>query len=403
MTHILRRHNIIRSDVVLKTVLLLLLLLSFYGLAIFPLTQTNWDFVLFPLLLVFTLPFINLKSFNSKLIITYVLLVCLSCLYSYFYNHQAIHLVTIHSYKYFALLFFFYLVHTRATAEEAERILIVISVVCCTCYILQWLIYPTVLFTGAAEESKASLEHYRVRIPGSISCYCLFLYGVNKYITKKRIGDLLYSVLGGIPILIMGFRTLSALSVILVFLMIPFITRQVRKSLKYLILAVIIGYGALQTDLVKSKVEEMVKRQESGQNFDNENYIRYRELDYYWNEYFTKPGEKIFGGGAPVDMSTNYRKDIYYNNYAFTDLGLVGLGLIIGFPAVLLLVLCYVKCIWRFKEPKFQYLRFTLLLVLLGSLFTTSELYRTGNILLFSLFVYVEYINSRRNSPVLKK
>ena len=138
-------------------------------------------------------------------------------------------------------------------------------------------------------------------------------------------------------------------------------------------------------------------------DFDNENYIRYSELDYYWNEYFTKPGEKIFGGGVPVDMSTKYRKDIYYNNYAFTDLGLVGLGLIIGFPAVLLLVLCYVKCIWRFKEPKFQYLRFTLLLVLLGSLFTNAELYRTGNILLFSLFLYVEYINNRSYSPVLKK
>lgn len=390
MTNILRRHNIIRSDVVLKTVLLLLLLLSFYGLAIFPLTQTNWDFALFPLLLVFTLPFINLKSFNSKLIITYVLLVCLSCLYSYYYNHQAIHLVTIHSYKYFALLFFFYLVHTRATAEEAERILIVISVICCICYILQWIIYPTVLFSGAATEST-TLEHYRVRIPGSISCYCMLYYGINKYIINKKIIYVLYSVLGFLPIIIMGFRSLTAISTIFAFLMLPFVTRKFGKTLKYGVIAVIIGFCALQTDLVQTKITEMMRREESGQNFDNDNYIRYRELDYYWNDYFTKPGEKFFGGGAPVDMSTNYRKDIYYNNYAFSDLGLVGLGLIIGFPAVIILIILYLLCIWRFKEQRFQYLRFTLLAVLVGSLFTNSELYRTGNILLFSLFLYIEF------------
>ena len=114
------------------------------------------------------------------------------------------------------------------------------------------------------------------------------------------------------------------------------------------------------------------------------------------------PGEKIFGGGVPVDMSTKFRKEVYYNNYTWTDLGLVGLSMVIGIPAVCLLVLLYLICIWKLKEPQHQYLRFTLLIALLGSVFTTAELYRDGNILLFSLFLYIEHqYHTKSKRPIL--
>lgn len=60
-------------------------------------------------------------------------------------------------------------------------------------------------------------------------------------------------------------------------------------------------------------------------------------------------------------------------------------------PAVILLVFMYLYCMWKCKEPRLQYIRFTLFVVLFGSIVTSMELYREGNILLLSLFLYIEY------------
>ena len=79
------------------------------------------------------------------------------------------------------------------------------------------------------------------------------------------------------------------------------------------------------------------------------------------------------------------------NGFYWDDLGVIGLGLVIGFPAAILLILLYVVCMWKCKEPDIQYVRFTLFVVLVGSIFTTRELYREGNILLLSFFLYLEY------------
>jgi hypothetical protein len=139
----------------------------------------------------------------------------------------------------------------------------------------------------------------------------------------------------------------------------------------------------------------MNHRNETNQTFENENYIRWKELDYYWNEQFTRPAEKVFGGGVPTDRESKYANTIYgyaYDKRLFwDDLGLVGLSMIIGIPAVTLLVLLYLVCIWRCKEPELQYIRVTLAVVLLASLFTNSEVYRQGNLLLLTLFLYIEY------------
>ena len=387
----------IRNSVVIKTTCLVLFFIAFFGLKILPIKQTQWDFIVFPFFAFTIIRYIRWNNLYSKFIIIYSLFVAASCFYSHLYNHQALSLVVFHSYKYFALLFFFYLMHTKPTIAEAEQILLRIAIICCFCYIIQWIIYPNVIFYSAEEGRGASEYEYRARIPGSISCYCILLYGINKFILDHKLKYIFYSILGFIPIIIMGFRSLVFLTAATAFLMIPFIVRTGKKTLLYISLGAAITIGVLQTDLVQSKMDEMISRQESEQTFENKDYIRYLEFDYYWEDYFNKPGEKFFGGGVPVDMATKYRKEIYYNNFAWSDLGLIGLSMIIGIPAVSILILLYLICLLRNEEPQIQYLRFTLILVLLGS-FTTAELYREGNILLFSLYLYIEYQYHRSGS-----
>ena len=201
--------------------------------------------------------------------------------------------------------------------------------------------------------------------------------------------------MGFIPIIIMGFRSLTFLTIVAIGLMIPFVVRNFRKILLYELVGLAFGIFMMSTSLVVNKIDEMMKRQDSSQTFENEDYIRYLSLDYFWNYQFVKPYEKVIGGGLPFDTSSKYSKKISdsarYNGLYWVDLGLVGLSMIIGIPSVLSLIALYLICMWKCKEPELQYIRFTLFIVLFGSIFTSMELYRNGNLLLFSLILYIEF------------
>ena len=377
-----------------KHVFLILFLLAFFGLKLVPVKPTMWDYPLLLVLVTLVLGSIRTKLLYSKLILLCVVGIFGSCVFSHFHYGQALHMVVVHSYKYLSILFFFYLLKKNISAKDAKRLLITVAVICCVSYIVQWLIYPTILYQGA-DSSKASELSYRVRIPGSICCYCLFFYGANRFLLGEHRKSLLYMLLGFLPILMMGFRSLLSLSFVSFFLMIPFTLKTSAKTISYGLLGAVSAFLVMQTSLVQYKIAEMERRNEANQTFENDEYVRWIELDYYWNEQFNTPVEHIVGGGVPTDPTTQYAKTVYGYAYEmglyWNDLGLVGLSMIIGIPAVLLFVVLYILCIWRLKEPELQYLRFTLVVILAGSIFTTAELYRDGNLLLFSLFLYIEY------------
>lgn len=267
------------------------------------------------------------------------------------------------------------------------------------------MVFPTIIFSGADNEYWSE-ETYRVRIPGSICCYGLLFYGINKAIINNRPRFFILSSLGGLPILIQGFRSLSTLAIVAVYLLFLY---MIRKSLKNIMLFVVFlacTLYLLKTDIVQYKIREMQDRNEQEEFFSNKDYIRWAELDYYWNKQCPSIFDKIFGGGIgdgqssyTKKMAAAYRKRLFWD-----DLGVVGLGLILGYPTVFVLISMYIICIWRCKKLELQYIRFTLCVVLLGSLFTTAELFRMGNILLLSLFIYIEHkshIISKSEQPKL--
>lgn len=373
-----------------------LLLLDFFGLKI--IRYGFLDYVFLSTIVIMAVPAIQVKGTYPFLIIGYCIFVLLSCLYSWSFNGQGLITVIGHSYDYFALLFFFVLLWTNLSSKEAENLFVRIALCFCFCYILQYIISPTVLFSGAEDENKMNALKYRVRMPGSISGYFLILYAINKYLlgeVRKRSKYILYAIIAFVPIVIQGFRSLVMLTLMAGFLIIPFVLRSGKKTIIYSILGAVIVLLATSTSLVQTKIDEMMARQEKQQTFNNEDYIRFLSFDYFWNEQFTKPYEKVIGGGVPSDKKTAYYRKIQnvkqHYDYYWVDLGIVGLSMVIGMPAVILLVFMYLYCMWKCKEPQLQYIRFTLFVVLFGSIFTTMEIYREGNILLFSLILYIEY------------
>lgn len=372
---------------------LLLVLLGFFGLDVFPIMPTQLDYILLSILVLIVWRYVKFIDTYSKLIGCYLFFVFCSCVYSWYVHHQSLIMVVAHTYQYFGIAFFFYLIHCNLPYRSILHVFLRIAVICCVCYIIQSIIFPVILFRGA--EAYIDSDGYRARIPGSICCYFLLMYGVNNFLTHKKFNYILCALLGFIPIIIMGFRTLNALSLIAIFLMIPFVFRKGNKTIVFSFIMALGVFLLSQTGIVQDKLMEMQERNESGQSYSNDNYVRIREFDYYWNTQFSDPVERFWGGGVPSDLSSTYAKQIFegaYTEYLFwDDLGIVGLCLIIGIPAVLLLVIMYIRCMVKCRESDIQYIRFTLFVLLFGSIMTTAELFREGNILLLSLLLYMEY------------
>lgn len=381
---------------VFPIIILILFLLKGFGFVL--LMPGYWDPIIFLLLFFFFIKGFSFKPQYASLILLYVFFLFLSCLYSYVVNGQRLYKAIVHIYGFFSIIFYFLLVKKDYSSYEVEAVIQYISVIFCLCYILQWLLYPTVIFSGALDDTNINENQYRMRMPASMCGYLLFFGGINKYLIKKKLVYLTYSFLALFPIIIQGFRSLVILSLFSVIFMIPFVVKNGRKTVVYSCIIVLGLFLISNIGIVQEKIDEMSRRTESQQTYSNEDYIRYISLDYYWNHQFTKPYEKVIGGGVPVDKESEYYKTIAKvsaSGLVWCDLGIIGLSMVIGIPAVFILVLIYCLLIFRFKAVEYQYVRFTLLVVLVSSIMTTMELYRDGNILLLSLLLYLEYKQSK--------
>jgi len=377
-----------------KIILLLLLLTNFFGLAILNYYELKYIFVL--ILLYFLLTGRYKKDKMGICIIAYFIFIIISCLSSYIYNSQNPIKVLAASYPCLGLLFYFTLTKYKISEFEIRNVILKISILFCLCYILQWLVYPAIIFTGAEDKLNIASTYFRMRMPGSICSYILFFFGINDILIHKNKFSVIYILLGFIPIIIMGFRSLVALSVISVFAMIFLVYKNVSKIFLALFTFIVVaGIVVSNVPLVQDKLKDMQKRQETLQTFDNPDYIRYQCYDYFDKYVYKNKLERITGGGYPTyddNLYNKKHKDALNHSLYWVDLGIVGLSFMIGIPAVLLLVILILLVAYRAKSYDLQYIRFTLLTVLGGSIFTSMELFREGNMLILSLLFYLIHL-----------
>lgn len=382
-----------------------LLALMFFGLMIMPLELTR---LVMTLAVIFFIV-INRRAFRLGLfrsIAIFSLLIFISCLVSHYVNGQPLISVISRSYEYYMLLFFIVPFSYSLSVSDSLNTIYKISVIYCVAYMLQWAIYPTILFWGASVfDDVQSLSQYRVRISGTICSYYLLFYSLHQLTKKFSAKYIITMLLGIFPIVMMGFRTTVLLSVICAFLIVFQSSKNIFKLLRYgLALVVVLSVLMTYVPFVTSKVNDMIERQEEGQSYTNDNYIRVLALNYYQSEFAKMPNMCLTGGGVYVESSRNRYSNIYdYGNdhgFFVSDLGLYGLSLYIGVPAVLLLILITLWGIIRAKEDPLIPIRYTFLLELLSSI-TTSEIYRSGNLVILGFMLYVVWKSQQIDNPKL--
>ena len=222
---------IMQSSKINRTVFVILLLSGFFGLKI--LHYNMFDYLYLLGIVAFSLPAIKSKSPYSAAIILYVLFLLLSCIYSWRYNGQRIYVVIGHSYAFFALLFFFILFRLKLSYREAEKVLVKVSLCFCFCYIIQWVIYPVVIFSSAESDININAYYTRFRMPCSICGYFLLMYAINRFLLSHHIKYIVFGVLAFIPIIAQGFRSMIALTLFSFFMIIPFVQRSIKQTILY--------------------------------------------------------------------------------------------------------------------------------------------------------------------------
>lgn len=372
----------------INVILFVFVLLLMRGFDIVFLNLRVLDYLCTFILFYYTCLSFKTKSEYRSLILLFALSLLISCISSDLTKGQSFLRTVINSSSYWGLLFYFTLVYYQPTKQECKKLLLTLSLIFCFCYILQWLIYPMVLFTGVDVEGKVGADKFRMRMSGSILCYLLYFWGINTYLRLKKKKYLLYGITGFLPILIMGFRSLIACTIIGTLIMVFTVTKKISRTFIYTIMGVIIAATCyVCVPVVNQKANEMILRQQTD-NFNNEDYIRIVSFNYFMeNSLIT---DKIFGAGVP-DTKSNYGKEIFdlqERGFYLADLGLIGLMLTIGLLSVILLSIIIAKCIIKCKSNEIQFIRFTLLSVYIASILTSMELYRNGNFVIIALLLY---------------
>lgn len=339
-------------------------------------------------------------SYKNKLWIGVIWLMVLgSILYSHFKHGQPIRLVAESSYFAMGLASFCVFTSLKLSYKDSVKLIKTFSILFCICYLIQTAIYPTELFAGVKDEFSVNENQFRMRMTCSACSYCLFFWGINDYMIKRKLISLLYALLGLLPFIIMGFRSLVFLSLLFaIYIFAWYLWKSRLKLITYSFFLLLFVFIVVQVPIVQEKYEEMMSRQESDQTFSNEDYVRFVSLAYY-TDVFTET-EMVVGGGFPLvppsltsrnhyvsKFCKGYQMQLYWN-----DLGLIGFGFIFGFPSVILITFLLFRTIIRSKEPQLLFIRATLLTIYLGTIFTSQELYRAGNFLFIGLLMYTEYI-----------
>lgn len=135
------------------------------------------------------------------------------------------------------------------------------------------------------------------------------------------------------------------------------------KTFWILILSFALLVGLLQTETAQERINYIIEKSER-QSFDNDSYVRVLLIDYYENQHFKSPVERVLGSGMPKlkadDKSAGHALSDYSRQMSLLfvnedfycyDMGYLGLTWLGGIPFTLMLIILQFRVFWK-KVPK---------------------------------------------------
>ncbi len=305
----------------------------------------------------------------------------------------------------FLLMSFYVLCRIKSNRQNIEKSIIVLYFVFMFCYFLQYLLffpYPVFAMIGINNDtfSQANSES-RFRFVSQLIAFIGYFYCLNRFLIVKKILYFGGTILGLLFVLLLGFRSgVVAILIASIYLFYRIIGIN-RSIVKYIILSFIVAIFLLQLPIVQKQITNMIERQTSGQSFDNDDYVRIAQFNYFVYEHPLSIYDFFFGSGLPSPNS-EYGKDFNYEQeyaentgqfhgggmYGWVDWGIVGLSWMAGVPMGVLLYIFMFFMIFRKYRKRDLYIPSLYFYLLLTSI-TTIEFYRPGAYVYHALILYL--------------
>lgn len=318
------------------------------------------------------------------------------------------------------IMFFYYLYHKKISLRIVEKTIVITYFIFLLCFFLQYTIFfPKSVFSMIGVFVTTDMER-RFRMMGQIVGFLGYFFVLNKLLVDKKCPIYYYIGLaaGFLFIILLGFRSEVAALILSTFYLFFRIRGFSRKIIPPIILIAVISFFIIQIDLVQEQLEAMISRQVDEQTFDNSDYIRILQLNFFLNDYHINWSDWFFGSGIP-SYSSSFGKQFYANGqmynslgeavtlgiYGWYDWGVYGLSWVLGIPTCVLLYGLMFYMIIRKMEKQNIYISAFYLFLLMTSI-TTIEFYRAGAYVYHAILLYVVYLideEKTQNKLLIKK
>lgn len=299
----------------------------------------------------------------------------------------------------FYFLFFYVFVKSKISVISCEWLIKVLFFTFSIAYLLEYFVFfPKPVIKPLYFEV---VEH-RMRLYGQMICFIGYFFFLNKLLCKQgaRLVNVTGIALGLIIILTLGFRSTLIGTIAVSIFMIYRVQGRLTSIVRSFVLLAILICVVMNTEFGEKVISNMLERQATD-NFDNTDYIRILEWNYYTTNHFINGYDYFFGSGIPSNYSA-YGRQIAslasFNQFGevttsvaqWRDWGIIGFSWILGLPATFTLILLFGILIFTKVDKKYMYLKCTYCLLLLISI-TTMELFREGAFIFHALSLYMIY------------
>lgn len=368
-------------------VTILLICFQFFGCLYIPISNTVSKLFIVVFAIIPMLFYYQKSVPLKKPMFTMLLFLIASCIMGHIYWNQGIIQTFLASFVIYSAYWYFFFWKAELDLKLAEKVIIFMALIYSISYIIQWLIYPILIFDTQA--MSENVFNTRLRLQGTALAsigFCLFY---NKVLLKWNIKNAIFCFLCFLPIALMGFRTMLVALIICII----FLTFKIKGFNKKLLLPLLIiaslGILLINTKYGQNTIGDIQNRQETD-NFNNQDYVRMIGLDYYLNDHFHNTTEQILGCGMYYSGSEGEKRQEMIDPYGikWNDWGILGLSFYSGFITIVILLYCTILCALKRTNKKYIYLNTWMVYMLLCSI-TTAEFLRQGNTIIWALVAYM--------------
>jgi len=293
--------------------------------------------------------------------------------------------LTIWQERYMLFFFLYILLHMlRLKPRDIERLILLMGIIYSFSFLLQSAIYPRYLFDVKLMDSRGTI---RIFLPGGgFAVLAYFMCLQYFFITNKlKYFYLVLLFLG--TFILTGTRQLIFPVLFVTGLMIVFSKRIKSRGLIILIIGLsIVPVFYLFQDIFLSLIEVS---QEQGESEDDD--IRVKAATFFLTEFFPSKWAYLTGNGH-AHMAARYGIEVnsYKLNYGFyqNDVGIVGDFAKFGVVYLIGVIAIFWK-VFRIKvEPKLMYVKYVVLIRIMGLLFS-SPFSNPGSIVMLTVIFYL--------------